>query len=324
MSYIDKFKLSFQKKYFDTYLENKDYKNLFIEIEKLLDKKDIKFLNLINNSLESIFKDLDSQSFFPNNITWINSFEPKHAEHISKFLHFYFEKQNDEKLSSIHDIYENKLYEVLSPYVKDIHIDLNDLVQNSYLYQLMISLKYPSSNIFLKNQMAFFENIQTSKKLTHPFLANSFIYVVKNPYDSFREFKKNNSNTYYAQNYLLNLDHTPSLFSKGESFKIEINKKSWATNLESWDSEAVLRSFSGIIIKIEDLIMEPTDTYASILGHLSQAGLRLNLDYKIIDEFINLHPIVDSTPKVDISNKEIKLINREILNKATQYNYKNI
>ena len=321
MSYIDKFKASFQKKYFDTYLTNKDYENLFNEIYKILDKNDLSLLNLINNNLDKILDDIETEKFFPKNITWINSFESKHSTYISKFLEFYFQSQSTENSDFIYDTYENKILENLSKYLKKINIDLNDLSQNSYLYQLIISLKSSKSKIFLNNQMAFFENSQNSKRFSHPFFTNGFIYVVQNPYDLYRNIKVNNSNIIFAQNYLLNLDSSPEIYSQNENRVIEINRKSWNVNLDSWDGEAVVRSFNGIIIKLEDLENDPIDTYASILTHLSQTGLKFDLNYEIIKKFIDLNPIINQAPKIEISNKEMKLIDKEISQKASSYSY---
>ena len=321
MSYIDKFKASFQKKYFDTYLTNKDYENLFNEIYKILDKNDLSLLNLINNNLDKILDDIETEKFFPKNITWINSFESKHSTYISKFLEFYFQSQSTENSDFIYDTYENKILENLSKYLKKINIDLNDLSQNSYLYQLIISFKSSKSKIFLNNQMAFFENSQNSKRFSHPFFTNGFIYVVQNPYDLYRNIKVNNSNIIFAQNYLLNLDSSPEIYSQNENRVIEINRKSWNVNLDSWDGEAVVRSFNGIIIKLEDLENDPIDTYASILTHLSQTGLKFDLNYEIIKKFIDLNPIINQVPKIEISNKEMKLIDKEISQKASSYSY---
>ena len=93
MSYIDKFKASFQKKYFDTYLTNKDYESLFNEIYKILDKNDLSLLNLINNNLDKILDDIETEKFFPKNIKNLDKFfEAKHSTYISKFLEFYFQK----------------------------------------------------------------------------------------------------------------------------------------------------------------------------------------------------------------------------------------
>ena len=222
-----------------------------------------------------------------------------------------FKSQSTEKADFIYDTFENKILENLSKYLKKINIDLHDLSQNSYLYQLIISLKSSKSKIFLNNQMAFFENSQNSKRFSHPFFTNGFIYVVQNPYDLYRNIKSNNSNIIFAQNYLLNLDSSPEIYSQNENRVIEINRKSWNVNLDSWDGEAVVRSFNGLIIKLEDLENDPIDTYASILTHLSQTGLKFDLNYEIIKEFIDLNPIINQVPKIEISEK----INREISQK---------
>lgn len=321
MSYIEKFKANFQKRYFDNYLENKDYENLFKEIHKMLKKTDLNFLNIINENLDTILEDLDTERFFPKNITWINSFEPNHSKHISRFLEYYFKNETGHNNDFIYDSYENIILKNLSQYLNNINIDLNNLSQNSYLYQLIISFKTPSSKIFLNNQMAFFENSQNLKRFSHPCFTNGFIYIVQNPYDLYRNIKSNNSNLTFAQNYLLNLDNSPEIYSINENNKIEINRKSWNVNLDSWHGEAVIRSFNGIIVKLEDFENEPIDAYASVLTHLSQSGINFNLNYDVIKEFVSLNPIINSVANIDISNKEMKIIDRELAKIASNYDY---
>lgn len=318
MNLIDKFKRNYQKKYFENYLIDKNYNDLFQEIEKYISSRDISLLDLINNNIDNIVNDIDSAPFFPNNIIWINSFENTEATLVHDFLNFYLSRQ---KQNYLIDEYEALLAEKFSNFKKEFHISFDDLIVNSYLYQLLISLSEKNRILFLKNKMAFFEH-SSQKNFTHPALSKCYIYIVRNPLDIYQLYKNQDPNTHWAQNKLLNLDQSPALFSKNnDSQIIEITKKSWSTNINSWDSENIKNSLNGIVLKYESLIDDPEDQYSSLITHLIQSGLNLELDYKLIEEFALVQKSNNYEKQTEISNKERKIIFRNIKDKSEQYFY---
>ena len=318
MNLIDKFKRNYQKKFFETYLNDKNFHDLFQEIEKYINSKDISLLDLINNDIDNILNDIDSRPFVPNNIIWINSFENAEATLVHNFLDFYLSQQ---KKSYIIDDYQSVLAEKFSNFKKEFHISFDDLIFNSYLYQLVISLTEKNRILFLKNQMAFFEH-SSKKNFTHPALSKCYIYIVRNPLDIYQLYKNQNPNAHFAQNKLLNLDQSPSIFNKNsDSQIIEITKKSWSTNIDSWDSENIKNSLNGIVLKYESLINDPEDQYSSLITHLIQSGLDLELDYKLIEEFSLTQKSIKLDEITEISNKEKKIIFRDIKDKSEQYFY---
>ena len=63
MNLIDKFKRNYQKKFFETYLNDRNFHDLFLEQRNILTQKIFLFLDLINNDIDNILNDIDSWPF---------------------------------------------------------------------------------------------------------------------------------------------------------------------------------------------------------------------------------------------------------------------
>ena len=80
----------------------------------------------------------------------------------------------------------------------------------------------------------------------------------------------------------------------------------------------ILRTIAGLekidkgkIILKKDLIREPYETLSSIILHLVQSGVEIELNYDLIEKFVNQNPISNES-EIEVSQKEKKFIDQYI------------
>ena len=57
----------------------------------------------------------------------------------------------------------------------------------------------------------------------------------------------------------------------------------------SWTNQNVMNTFRGLIIKYENLMEDPVQSFAEVISHLIQSGMEIDVDYDLIDIYINEH-----------------------------------
>ena len=62
----------------------------------------------------------------------------------------------------------------------------------------------------------------------------------------------------------------------------------------------------GAILKYEDLLNDPEQMLSEVIGHLSQAGLNIELNYSLIKSFLNDNPLLEEDKSVVVSNNRNK------------------
>ena len=73
---------------------------------------------------------------------------------------------------------------------------------------------------------------------------------------------------------------------------------------ESWTDPNVLSSLRGKIISKKDIINNTFETLSSVILHLIQSGVEMELNYDLIENFTNQNPVPDLELDIDISKKE--------------------
>ena len=111
-------------------------------------------------------------------------------------------------------------------------LNFNQFVEKGYYLQNLISQK--SLNPILFNSSAFFLTQKNNKLFTHPYLTKCFIYVVRNPYQIYRDLKLIYKDKDFAMNRLLNSDSQLDKFHTSSGFFLEYPQQSWQINLQSW------------------------------------------------------------------------------------------
>lgn len=323
MGFTDNFKYNYQKKFLLSSLQEKNADEVFKQVIKLAQSNNPVFFKLILENINPIQSLLEFVDNPIKNIIWINSFSSYEAEIIEQFLMYYFNKVGEAKKMHFNS-YSEEIIECLKPFQEELNIDLSNFVYNSDFYQLLISIRNKEKTIFLKNHIVFFEH-EEKKKFTYTNYTQSYFYILRDPFKIYCESKNNNLSQQEAKNFLLNLDQKPSsehLVKYNLKHKLEINRMSWSKNIASWDDQNVVNTHRGLIIKLEDIFEDPNYYLASIISHINQSGLDIEINYDFIEEYSlrfkknrNIHV------NCDISQKEIKSIKRDLSDKLNQYSY---
>ena len=80
----------------------------------------------------------------------------------------------------------------------------------------------------------------------------------------------------------------------------------------SWTDANVLNSLKGKIISKKELYENTYEVLSSIILHLIQSGVGIELNYDLIDNFVKNNPIINKNNPNDISQKEKKFLNKYV------------
>lgn len=303
MSLINK--ISFQYKYrvLKELADAKKYTEFFKELDKTK-KNHSNFLNLSKKFVSNLIKD-NENDIFASKIIWLNSFLIEDLSYLNRFIYYYLEYQKI--IIDPIKTYEEEIADFLKDNIETKKISFNDYLDNSYLYQWLILKSSEQEFKFINNQMPFFST-KNNFNFTKPTLSSCFISIVDHPYSIYQAIKnQNNNDIEKSRNIFLNLDNR-SNFSNFENLSIEINRQGWHTNFLSWQDPNVLNSLRGKIILKSNLIENTYETLSSIIFHLIQSGLKIEINYEIINEFIKTNPLQYKIIEQDISAKEKKFL----------------
>ena len=317
---LKKIKTNYLNKIFEDLVKNDDFSSIIKELDKL--KKDNQELyNLfLSRILNTYFKSDKGQYFFQNKIIWLNSFELSDATIIRDFLLFYLKEKGNlnifpttyvEALNNLSDKHQNK------------KINFQELVENSFFYQYEILQSDESKNKLILNNHVFFEKLP-DKFFTHYYLTQCFFYVVRNPIHLYAKYRQN-YNQVAALNMICGLDEEIINENQSTYNLVENTTKSWATNVLSWTNQNVMNTFRGLIIKYENLMEDPVQSFAEVISHLIQSGMEIDVDYDLIEIYINEHKEKfsgDLEFSEDISNQEKKKLSREFGEIIEKFHYK--
>ena len=308
MSLISKFNFNYHYKVLTELLSNNKYEEFLLNLIDLSKKKKDTFVQLMNTFAPNFSNNIELQSNLKNKIIWINSFQIKDTDFITKFINEYFAKQKENILfPTDYPILLEKINRYLN--VNEYSISYQEELHD--LFQIMINLVNNEENIFIKNNGAFFET-SNKKHFTYPYTCKAYIVYVRSPLKLYSELKNYYTERDLAMSHLFNLENNPE--SKIiNNVKFEVNKQGWAINTNSWLNENVKNTYKGIVIKEEDLIKEPMETLLSIVIHLNSVGINAGLDYDTIEKFLLNNPIPNiPAQEFSISNKELKFIRKNV------------
>jgi hypothetical protein len=321
MRFIDNFKYNYQKKYFLSVLNEKNETDLQKLIIHYLQTKNPLYYSLLSENIDSIQNIFENSNNITPNIIWLNSFDNLTNNILEKFLVYYF-LHSSEQINYSFNSYVNEVVEKLSVFKKSLNITFADFVFNSDFYQLLISFEKKNKIIFLKNNMAFFEH-QSGKKFTYKNFTNSYFYTLQNPKNLYLTLKNDNEKNDDGQS-IFNLDQQPLqrvVNHNGYEHRVEVNRSSWKNNVSSWDNENVKNTHRGLILKLEDLVADPVYHFAVVLSHLNQSNIDVEIDYNLIQKYVLDNPLQEINAPGDLSNKELKVFNRELSKKAKEHGY---
>lgn len=316
MSFLTNIKYQYNLKILEDCISTNNYRDFFINLEKSSNNKQLYKQLLFNLGISAINK-ID-ENFFSSKLIWLNSFLDEDTEYLAKFINYYH--SNFEKSIKI-SFYEDDILEVLQELQDIKEINFNDFVNYSYLYQYLI-LRKNKSDKFIKNTLPFFST-PNHLNFSHINLTRSFFYVMDHPYQIYQKLKNDlNGDQNLARNLFLNLDDQKSLKTTN-AVNIEVSKKGWHTHMQSWTSSNILNVHKGKVILKKNLISNTFDTLSSIILHLIQSGSPIDLDYDIINNFINNNPFTHTPLDLNMSLKEKKFIDQYVGELISLYNFDN-
>lgn len=316
---LKKIKTNYLDKLFSELVYKNDFSKIKNELDKLkIDNDELYFL-FLNRILNTYLNNDQGQSFFENKFIWLNSFDLDDTQIIQNFLSFYLEK----RLNLVATNYTDELKK-LPKELTNKNINFNDLVENSYLYQYEILKSANTKQKLILNNHVFFEKLP-NKFFTHYYFTQCFFYIIRNPIYIYSKYKFDFDSQQYALNFLNGFSHIDHTVSEENLVRVENTTKDWSTNVQSWTNSNVLNTFRGQIIKYEELINNPQQILAEIISHLIQSGMEIEIDYDLIDDYINTNKDKFSQNRSEntvASNQEIKKLKREFGEVSERFLYK--
>lgn len=300
---FNRIKLNYNIKLLDDGFQSQDYN----EVQKILEsnKSSAIYANLVGYAIQKHLSQEAHFNFYRTKFIWLNSYDQRDLSYLENFLKFYF--QNNQSATYSFGDYQDQISDALKE-IKNIEIpqfiDFDHVVSNSFLYQLFLLLSSNKDYIFSNIRGAFFES-SAKKFLIYPQTTLCYFHIYRNPYDLYFRYKKDFQNSQEALNEIANSNQ----FSQKKSLKYQImeNRQNWNTFTKSWTNKNVENTYRGKLIKYENLENAPKDTLTEIIYHLKQAGMSLDIDFDVIDKFIQNNDM-KKINRDQISNQELKLV----------------
>ena len=300
MSFLNKFKYHYHLKHIDNLFEEKNYQGIFDYLYNIRSEEKLFYelsLKYISNSINSFNQDVLNKK-----IVWINTFFDNDSEYLRVFIQHYI--QNFKNLKQ--DIKSYK-YEIDQIVRSGEDINFNTLVNQSYFFQWMVLNKHNVNFKFLHNEIPFFSS-ENNYNFTRQSLTQAYILILNNPYEVYFKIKKSvNQDQDIARNIFLNLDQKAQDDSYS-NVNFKFPSKGWHIHTDSWSDQNVLTSLRGKIISKKEINNNTFETLSSVILHLIQSGVEMELNYDLIELFIKNNPIKDSQEDIELSNREKKFL----------------
>ena len=307
MKIVENIKYNYYIKVFEEDLKNLNFDSLKANLQKLA-----KAPHLYSKIHQNFFKEFNditnSHNIFPCNYIFINSFLEEDLSLIKNFLKYYFEKTNYQKFSEIK--YE-ELIDQINLLLKDYPSPMafEDVVSSSMIYQSLFGFLNEEKELYIENIHSFFST-QHNYNFTDAFLTKCYFLIVDEPLQVYQDIKhRHNLDKDLAQNIMFNLDNKPLM---DEKFNIEVTRKSWPIHTSSWTDPNVMNALKGLVLNKRLLLQKDLDTYASIILHLKQANIKINLQYDLIQQYLDENNFINQSNIPDLSNNEKKFIEKNI------------
>lgn len=307
---LKKIKTNYLDKLFSELVNQNDFVKINTELDKLKNEDFELYFLFLNRIINTYLNNDQGQRFFQNKFIWLNSFDLDDTQIIKNFLSFYLSEKLDLNLESSLYIKE---FQKLPKELIQKNISFEDLVDNSYLYQYEMLKRVDNKYKLILNNHVFFEKLP-NKFFTHYYLTQCFFYVIKNPIHVYANYRLKFGSQQSALNFLNGFTEKNQSSLDEEKVLIQNTTKDWSTNVLSWTNTNVINTFRGQIIKFEELISNPEQILAEVISHLIQAGMEIEIDYDLINNYINNNEDKFSKNvlgEIITSNQENKKLYRE-------------
>jgi len=308
MNIFNKVKVNYNLKLLDDFVLNNHKEEIFSLLKETKTKNKELFFQLLNHFINNYKNHSIRENFFKNRAVLINSFEIDDCNYLSNFFSFYFKNMN---LESDHDSLTNAIAKDLD-YLDLSHfpeiIDFQSFVEFSDFFFNSLLLNMENKNVFLKSNSAFFE-VNEKNFFIYPNTTAAYFLIHKNPLHIFSSLKKKFSSSQEALNKLFNFQNT--LVSSQDfncGYEVSENRQSWNIYSNSWRDPNVISTFRGLLIPLKDFQEKPHEILTKALFHLIQAGIKVEMNYDLIDQYILNFKFEDNYSGDVISNKEKKIL----------------
>ena len=308
MNIFNKFKVNYNLKLLDDLVSNNKKEEIFSLLkENKIKNKEI-FFQLLKHFIDNYKNHSIKENFFKNRVVLINSFEMDDCNYLSNFFSFYFDNMN---LKTDHDSLSNAIAKDLDSLCLSHFpekIDFQCFIKFSDFFFNSLLLNMEDKNVFLKSNSAFFE---TNEKnfFIYPNTTAAYFLIHKNPLHIYLSLKKKFSSSQEALNELFNFQNTlVTCQDYNCDYEVSENRQSWNIYSNSWKDPNVISTFRGLLIPFKDFQDKPHEILTKALFHLIQAGIKVEMNYDLIDQYILNHKFEDQYFTEDISNKEKKIL----------------
>ena len=323
MSFFNKIKFNYNIKLMDDFVLNKKQSELYALIKNSKTKDKEIFFHLLSRFINKYKNDEVQENFHKQRLILINSFDHNDYSYISKFLSFYFDNCQISHINrSLPDAIEKDLASLgLSQFPTQIDFDHMVQYSNFFFHSLLIDQE---NNLSLfKSSSAFFESSENNYFIP-PNLSSAYFFIHQSPLYIFNLLKEKYSSTQAALNELFNFQNSSiSQHISNSTYQVLENRQSWNIHTNSWIDPNVQSTYRGLIIPHQDFFKDPQATFTKVIFHLIQAGIKFEVNYNLIDQFIEENPPQALNSFPDLSKKEKKLLlNNLDQNLLDHLNYK--
>ena len=323
MNIFNKFKVNYNLKLLDDFVLNNNKDEIFSLLKETKNKNAELFFQLLNHFINNYKNHSIRENFFNNKVVLINSFEIDDCNYLSNFFSFYFNNMN---LKTDHDSLANAIakdLEKLNLSHLPKKIDFQCFIEFSDFFFNSLLVNMEEKNVFLNSNSAFFE-VNEKNFFIYPNSTAAYFLIHKNPFHIYSSLKRKLSGSQEALNKLFNFQNV--LVSNQDfdcDYEVSENRQSWNIYSNSWRDPNVISTFRGLLISYQDLIEKPHELLTKALFHLIQAGIKLEMNYDLIDQYVLNNKLKDENFIDDISNKERKILLSNFDQKLLEYfNYK--
>ena len=308
MNIFNKFKVNYNLKLLDDFVLNNNKDEIFSLLKETKNKNGELFFQLLNHFINNYKNHSIRENFFNNKVVLVNSFEIDDCNYLSNFFSFYFNNMN---LKTDHDSLANAIakdLEKLNLSHLSKKIDFQCFIEFSDFFFNSLLVNMEEKNVFLNSNSAFFE-VNEKNFFIYPNSTAAYFLIHKNPFHIYSSLKRKLSSSQEALNKLFNFQN--ELVSNQDfdcDYEVSENRQSWNIYSNSWRDPNVISTFRGLLIPFQDLIEKPHELLTKALFHLIQAGIKVEMNYDLIDQYILNYKFEDEYFTDKISNKERKIL----------------